>query len=423
MRKAIPLLIVILFLAATAHAQSFSSGSTGTDGALDLSSCPTTTCRVQLPESGVLNYTTVNVPPGKELVFKRNSRNTPVTMLAQGDISIQGHIFLAGGVTEPVITLFPYSNPGPGGFAGGSSNRPGFGPGGGQLGSLDEARGRWVGPLSLFPIVGGSGAAGYGGLNGGGGGGAIVIASSGSIVMTSAGFIDASGSADGPGAGGAGGAIRLVANSINVSGGLQATGGYPEAGKGVIRLEGPANALIFSGTSNPPAGLFPINPSVVPSALPSLIIVSIAGFPVPTYAGQRFDTYDMLLPNQLTDPISVVVHANNIPVDTQVTVGFVNGSPTGTSTPGSLAGTFESSSATATISNLNRTAVTYLLATATFDPPMGAMKFNPKGPNHVAKIRVVASPGGKPRFVFLRNNGTTVDQAKLSKQFLEQLGL
>jgi hypothetical protein len=425
MRKVIPLLITILFFVVSTHAQSFWSGSTGADGALDLTSGDRV---VQMPESGILNYTTVIIPLGRTLSFKANSRNTPVIMLAQEAVNIRGTI----SVDAPANNNFCCDGrlPGPGGFYGGNQG-PGFGPGAGQS---PGANGNWIGPLNLTPIIGGSGGDGRDGFVGigGGGGGAITIASSTSIMLSAGSVISASGGISDSfnirGTAGSGGAIRLVANSINVAGSLFAcniwSSHFNQFGPcGVIRLEAPSGALTFTGTASPPAGLFPINPTVVPSALPVLTFVSIGGFSVPSYAGQRFDTYDMLLPNQLTDPISVVVQANNIPVGTQVTVGFVNGSPNGTSTPGTLAGTFESSTATATISNLNRTAVTYLLATATFDPPMGATKFNPKGPNHVAKIRVVASPGGKPKFVFLRSNGTQVNQARVPKRFLEQLGL
>lgn len=425
-------LILSLFsLSLTASAQSFSSGSTGADGALDLSSG---NLDVQLPDSGVLNYTTINVPAGRALSFKRNLRNTPVILLAQGQVTIAGQIAVSADRNVP----------GPGGFFGGGANLnggagpnlPGLGPGGGPQ-QDGNRNGKWVGPLTLSPIVGGSGGSGgsqctFVGQSpyGGGGGGAIIIASSQSITITNGGSITAQGAGVecpfGGAGGGSGGAIRLVANSLTVAGGLMAQGaGIPNgpAFDGVIRLEAPVGQVNFTGGALPAAGIFTINPTVGSNTPPSLVFISIAGFAVPSYSGKRFDTYDMLLPNQLTDPISVVVHASNIPVGTQVTVGFVNGSPNATSTPGTLSGTFESSSATASISNLNRTAVTYLLATATFDPPMGAMRFNPKGPNHVAKIRVVASPGGKPKFVFLRRNGSEIDQTKVSKRFLEQLGL
>ncbi len=407
----------ILLLSLSAQGQSFNSGSTGADGPLDLTSGNRV---VQLPESGVLNYTTVNIPANRVLTFKRNSRNTPVYMLAQGNVIVIGTIGVDAG-TDPDI---PSSNrtPGPGGFYGGAvgspGGQPGFGPGGG-LPDGTNGNGRWVGPLSLLPLIGGSGGATFGNqCAGSGGGGAIVIASSTTINLT--GRISAS-----PNAicstlsQGSGGAIRLVANSLNVSGSLEACGS-PHCG--VIRLEAPAGSLSFTGTSNPPAGLFPINPNVTQSSSPILTIVSIAGFPVPAGAGQRFDTYDMLLPNQLTDPISVVVQANNIPVGTQVRIGMVNGSPNATSIPAALQGAFASSSATPTISNLTRTAVTYLMASATFDPPQGSAPFNQKGANHIEKVRVESLVGAKPKFVFLRSDGSVVDAEKLLPQFLAQFG-
>ncbi|HVQ38097.1 MAG TPA: hypothetical protein VMS31_11225 [Pyrinomonadaceae bacterium] len=412
MKKLTFSLAFVFALMLSAQGQSFSSGSTGADGALDLStmSCPSNICQIQLPESGVLNYTTVSIPAGFTLNFKRNQHNTPVTLLAQGSVNISGvlDISASDGGKEP----------GPGGFyGGGPGGFNGFGPGGG---TISYWPGKWIGPLSLMPLIGGSGGYTCGNFQqGGAGGGAIVIASSTSISVSGAIVANGGATFNGQACPGSGGSIRLVANSINVTNALSAT----STGQGVIRLEAPSGFLTFAGTANPPAGLFPINPNVKSNTSPVLTIVSIAGFPVPSYAGSRFDTYDMLLPNQLSDPISVVVHGTNIPVGTQVTVGFVSGSPTATSTPGTLSGTFESSSATATISALNRGAVTYLLATAIFDPPMGAMRFNPRGPNQVAKIRVMTSPGGRTSTLFLRSNGTEVDRKNVSQRFLEKMGL
>ena len=197
---------------------------------------------------------------------------------------------------------------GPGGFYGGSPNRPGFGPGGGQPApNFTEAR--WVGPLSLVPIVGGSGGSGgcgtTGCFNGEGGGGAIVIASSTAMLLSGSSIITANGGYNS----GSGGAIRLVANSLNVSGFLTARRGNPNTGGfGVIRFEAPSDSLIFAGTSTPAAVLSPINPVIFPTASPSLIITSVGGYAVPSYAGSRFDTVDLLLPNQLQDPILSLIH-------------------------------------------------------------------------------------------------------------------
>src|SRR6185436_13189552 len=236
-----------------------------------------------LPESGVLNYTTVNIPVGRTLKFAKNSRNTSVYMLSQGGVAIAGTIDVSANrvVDCPAGPPFPQTVPGPGGFYGGSLGSPGigFGPGGGTSGSPS---GRWVGPLSLVPLIGGSGAASrdsgaFGAVQGGSGGGAIVIASSTSIVVS--GSVVARGGLFGNlccpssfcgGASGSGGAIRIVANSINVSGVLDACGQFSNCG--VIHLEAPTGSLTFTGSSTPPAGLFIINPSITDSSIPSLTI-------------------------------------------------------------------------------------------------------------------------------------------------------
>jgi hypothetical protein len=149
--------------------------------------------------------------------------------------------------------------------------------------------------------------------------------------------------------------------------------------------------------------------------------VSIGGYTVPAYAGSRFDTVDLLLPSQLPDPINVAVRGINIPIGTQVTIGLF-GSSNATTTSATLTGTFGNSTGTATISGLNRTGVNYLLASATFDPPSGSAQLNPKGPDQVSKIRVEASLGAKPKYIFLRSNGTVIDTAKLSTAFLQGFG-
>jgi hypothetical protein len=236
------ILIVICFFSSTfaVKAQIFSSGSTGADGTLDLTSGDRV---VVLPPSGVLNYTTVTIPAGRTLTFQKNSRNTPVTMLVQGNVVIEGTI----SVDAPGNNFCCDGRlAGPGGFPGGNDG-PGFGPGGGQTAG---ANGSWVGPLNLFPILGGSGGDGRDGFIGigGGGGGAILLASSTSITVTSGARITASGGMSDTfnvrGTAGSGGAIRLVANSLSVAGALFAcnkwSGFHNQSGPcGVIRLEAP----------------------------------------------------------------------------------------------------------------------------------------------------------------------------------------
>ena len=73
-------------------AWSFTSGSTGADGPFN----PTINTAVQLPPSGVLNYTTVNIPTGVTVTFLKNATNTPAVILATSDVTIAGSINFNG---------------------------------------------------------------------------------------------------------------------------------------------------------------------------------------------------------------------------------------------------------------------------------------------------------------------------------------
>lgn len=145
-----------LALAATG-VQAFDSGSTGADGALN----PTVNTEIQLPPSGVLNYTTVNIPSGVTVRFKRNVLNTPVFLLASGNVTIAGVIDISGKTAAATGTAgdgvgaddgMPGQG-GPGGYDGGRGGRDdlamtpavirgggGLGPGGG-LGGVEGADG------------------------------------------------------------------------------------------------------------------------------------------------------------------------------------------------------------------------------------------------------------------------------------------
>jgi hypothetical protein len=399
-------ILAALFLSGPLQAQTFSSGSTGADGALDISAGSSQI--LQVPSSGVFNFTTVNVGENTELRFVPNQANSPVTILASGDVVIRGAINVNA---SSVPQINGVRTAGPGGFAGGFVGSDGFGPGGGLISTGASAT--WVGPLTLVPPIGGSGGAGSTG-DGGGGGGAIVIASSGSITVSGSIRATADNFRCCYTAGGSGGAIRLVGNSINVTGSLRAQGWRDLAlgagvGQGVVRLEAPSGALAFSGSSIPPAVLAAINPNVFPpSGTPALTITSIGGFPVPPSAGARSDTVDVLLPTQLSDPIQLVVQGKNIPVGSQMTVS-INGSPGATFTPGTLTGTQQSSTAIVGISGLDRTKLIFLFVSTTFDVPSLAFADNATGPDRVAKLRVGVAVGELSRVSFLRTDGTEIN--------------
>lgn len=266
------------------HAFAFESGSTGADGAFN----PTVNTQLQLPPTGIFNFTTVNIPTGVTVTFRKNATNTPVTILASGNVTIAGSINVNGSNSTNAGAAgdgnlgddgIPGAG-GPGGYDGGaggvvSSGRGGngLGPGGGNGGNFVSNWGQtegggggynggggwghaWnngyrdnygntgtggpsYGSTLLLPMIGGSGGGGGGGgtafrgAGGGGGGGAILIASSGTVSITGTIYARGghSGLSAGPGfgavgGGGSGGAIRIVATTISGNGTIDAYHGY-----------------------------------------------------------------------------------------------------------------------------------------------------------------------------------------------------
>ena len=289
------LLLSSVLAASPSHAQ-FDSGSTGELNAL----APFVDTTIQLPEDGILNYTTVTIPADVTVRFERNAANTPVVILASGDVTIDGEIDISGGNATDVGpsgdgNLGDDGVPGrggPGGFdggAGGTVANPtggyGLGPGGGRSGIITATvneptsqvgcdgagasfvtngsggrcgnraevsqtpTGQAYGDPTLQPLIGGSGGGGgavggtFGGSGGGGGGGAILIASSGTLTVNGA--IRANGGlagdSDGFGAGGiggegSGGAIRLVASILSGEGTIEALDSNVQVSTSVARF-------------------------------------------------------------------------------------------------------------------------------------------------------------------------------------------
>ena len=396
-----------------ASAQTFSSGSTGADGALNVTSGTTT---VQLPPSGILNYTTVNVTSAN-LIFAPNAANSPVTILATGAVTIAGAILVNATTNQSQTNV-----PGPGGFYGGMPGQAGTGPAPGQYGKTDATEnGKWLGPLNLVPLIGGSGGAGpnvtscnNSGYNGGSGGGAILIASSTSILIT--GTINAQGNAAGYGcqneSTGAGGAIRLVSNSIDVSGTLQAA---------MVRLEAPTNGLVYTGKGTVPVTA-PINPVLTPTNPPTVFITSIGGYPAPPPTTASWQTVDLLLPTQLPDPIAVIVQGQNVPVGSQVSLMFSGSAPTVSPSTTTLTGTTSSSTATFSVSGLSRTGITVVSVVTTFSTTQLSASLKQFGPNAVDKVEVAAVLGKPAKYRFLRADGTEVASANLSPELKRLFG-
>jgi hypothetical protein len=347
-------------------AWGFNSGSTGADGAFN----PTVDTRLQLPPSGVFNFTTVNIPAGVSVTFKKNATNTPVVVLATGDVTIAGYIFLDGTSSTDVGAggngnIGDDGIPGvggPGGFDGGRGGAPGsgrggdglgpgagggapsvattgccyygggagFGSAGGSYGAPYGAAGATYGSSLLLPLVGGSGGGGgqggdsFAGAGGGGGGGAILIAASGTINLT--GLIHAYGAYSGTPAGvgvgavggcGSGGAIRLVATTISGNGEIGAGSYCPMGlggGNGRVRLE----AENFPWTSaTTPAFTFSAPGPLFVAGLPSLRITSVGGNAVPDVPT---GDVDVVLPTDAPNPVTVQLATTGVPVGNTVSL-------------------------------------------------------------------------------------------------------
>ncbi len=454
------------------HAQTptptpFSSGSTGADGAFSDTVFPQNFCarsgsRITCtpPDTGVFNFTTVNISANVDVVFRPNSSNTPVTILAQGDVRIAQTFYLNGEGGDDANSLG--GRGGPGGFRGGvggvwssgASGKSGDGPGGGggavatpdgsdasgggggsyfTSGSMGTGggpnpalAGRTYGSKILLPLIGGSGGGGssayLNGLGGagGGGGGAILIASSTQIIFEG-GFagIQAIGGEPGCsnricGGAGSGGAIRLVANTITGNPRLLAYGGTARGtrgnsgGAGYVRYE--AFNLenfrpTFGGASNFSFGR--PNPVRLPND-PQLRIVSVGGVNAPPQPAGSFYTAqpDLVVPESVSNPVNVVVQAINLPLTPAPIVQVTRIMDTGERATDTctLTGSAASSTCTARVT-LQLTKTSLIIATTTVD---GLLAFGRPvfiDGERVNKVEIAAAFGGQSEVTYITESG------------------
>ena len=368
-------------------AQTFSSGSTGADGALTYTTPgiyvfdPTKfTPPLNPAGDNIFNFTTITIPFGVTVKLTSKVFTGPVYWLATGDVNINGTIDLSGEDGQPQLAAGASSSRVPaaagaggyagglGGMTGGSPAQSGNGPGGGAGATTTTARGgdgTFTGNQFLAPLFGGSG--GGGGLNtagsfgagGGGGGGAFLIASSTKIAFNAGSFggtINADGGNCGGGCNagtyggaGAGGAVRLAAPSftglpIISSRGARGAISLP-ASNGTIRLEGPTS---FSNTTqlygNLTTGV--LGPLLLPTTPPpSVKVTSINGTPI---NANPFSFPDTSINS--TSPVVVTVEAHYVPIGTiPKVIIFSESGNDQTVNATALSGTLALSTATATI--------------------------------------------------------------------------
>jgi len=163
-------------------AGAFDSGSTGANGAYS----PTVGDTLDVPASGIFNYTTVNIPAGVVVKFRRNATNTPIVILASGNVTIAGTLDVRGTPSPDV------------GASGGGAQGDDGTPGVGGPGGFDGGRGgqALAGQAQLVQLNAGAGLG-----PGGGGGGAAWLTASSSIVCDCRGCTSPNLSNSRPGAG------------------------------------------------------------------------------------------------------------------------------------------------------------------------------------------------------------------------------
>lgn len=328
----------------------FDAGSTGALGDVVI----TNDTQILLPADGRLHYKSFAVVEGINVSFIRNAQNTPVYLLSQGDITLDGRLYVSGGGSMgdrgPGLG-------GPGGFDGGKRGvgelppGDGQGPGGGRAGNeagpnnpgsagsgsfltqrgLGSTNvGSIYGNAALIPLIGGSGGGGTVSVGGAGGGGAILLASSTRIHFGNNALVDATGGEWGTGGaynGGSGGAVKLVAPRVSGAMRIYVYNRNGTGGDGRIRID----AINYSGVSfahhNPAHSLSygSMMATGLEGELPRLELVSVGGRPVPE---SNIATGFILFPNGTSGAQSVVVRARNFgtQVPVRVVVSADNGS-------------------------------------------------------------------------------------------------
>jgi hypothetical protein len=248
-----------------------------------------------------------------KVTFKNHPSHAPVVWLVNGAVSIDGEVSLDGVLSVNSAV----EEAGPGGHRGSYKDvtdtvgENGFGPGGG---AYDKPGTYTYGSLKILPLRGGSGGGrrNFGGSRrGSAGGGAILIASTDTVTVN--GSVHAKeAEPDLYGERGSGGAIRIIADTLDGDGTFDATTGR-------IRLE--ANAYNGTLVTDPvTAVVVPDDPAEVwpDSNIPSARILSVNGTNTPAdpHADVRASTTDMTI--QTSDAVDVVIETKNMPVDSVV---------------------------------------------------------------------------------------------------------
>lgn len=362
----------------------FSSGSTGVDGALSI----TTPGVIYFDpnalnltkNTNIFNFTTITIAAGSVLKFSEAVFHGPVFFLASGDVTINGVIDITGDTSPGPTTSGAQqgiSFAGSGGYSGGLGGNhgdpnhaalPGNGPGGGAAGDFTSTSsyatgGQFSGNQFLVPLVGGSGGGGTNdngqfGAQGGAGGGAILIASSTKITLFNNGAYAIGSMADGwiyafggygssRGCGGSGGAVRLVANAVTGSNsGIDVStqnGGacLTNPGSGLARIEAGTTNLSGGNVSGPSQFSIPFALNLPTAPLPVISVTSINGVAI---NANPFSFPDATI--NTGSPVPVIITATNVPLTSIVKLYLLSDMGPNQTIPVTLTGSNQSSTAT-----------------------------------------------------------------------------
>lgn len=332
-------------------AAQFSSGSSGSDGALTIPDnagiviFDPVALGIDTDGDNIFHFTTISIGNNSTLKLKASKmrKNAAVVFLASGSITFgtSAALDLTGeagvNVSSPVQVSRRPADPGPGGYPGGLGNRTDTTPptpasdGYGPAGSRGVAATSGCNPtpgnanagtahmtIAMIPLVGGAGGAGgycdtsgATGGNGGAGGGAIRIVSSTQINFGTFSYIDArggfsSGNAVGTGyaAGtGGGGMIHLIAPSIVFAASNQLYAFNPSIGSSVPATNG--SGVIRINTSNLTG---------VPNSTPTHITGALYNLPLP--AGIPEVTITQVNGTSVANPPSGLTSAADVVINT-----------------------------------------------------------------------------------------------------------
>ena len=458
------LLALAGFSSGAVLAAGFVSGSTGADGNFS----PTTDVALQVPPSGVFNFTDVNIPSGVTVTFAKNAANSPVVILATGNVVVAGTIDISGkSAVDTSYTKISYPEAGaggPGGYSGGRGGDAlgghggqGFGPGGGRGGapngscsgqpeggggagyaangeasnciryyggnsSRHGTAGPSYGSNTMLPLLGGSGggggagaasASGAPGGGGGGGGGALLIAATKGVTVT--------GSLLANGGKGAGTVSCSWNSSLDSGSGGGGSGGFIRiltpayTGGGNISVAGGAAGCrngYYYGGGNGAVGRYSVETLIGGTlsfaGLPTVNITKVAGVAVPAIPT---GASDVSLPLSVENPVAVEIAASNIPLAATIklTMTPVHSGDAISVDAAPLSGSFETSTTSASMNIPNGPSVLMAQVSYTLTLAMGEALSPYAMGERVERVMLSAVAGGESKVTLITVSGRQFD--------------